>query len=155
MEERTSAIDLLRKVNRFLRAGDLDIDAVAELTMAQLRVLFRLHNHGAITSGKLAASLHVTLPTITSVIDRMIGHDLVERRDDPNDRRRVIVALSKDGEALVERIQQGRRQRLTLLIDALDGEDLRDLVCGLTALTNAIESVPLNEQRESTSPSNG
>ena len=155
MEERTSAIDLLRKVNRFLRAGDLDIDAVAELTMAQLKVLFRLHNRGAVTSGKLAAGLNVTLPTITSVIDRMIGHGLVERRDDPTDRRRVIVALSNDGEALVERIQQGRRQRLSVVIDALDAKDLRDLVSGLTALTGAIEAVHLNEQREVTGPSNG
>ena len=155
MEERTRAIDLLRTVNRFLRAGDLDIDAVAELTMAQMRVLFRLHNHGAITSGKLAAGLHVTLPTVTSVIDRMIGHGLVERRDDPNDRRRVIVALSKDGEALVERIQQGRRHRLTLLIDALGGEDLHSLVGGLTALTNAIENVNSSERREVTGAGNG
>ncbi len=155
MEERTSAIDLLRKVNRFLRAGDLDIDAVADMTMAQMRVLFRLRKHGAITSGKLAASLHVTLPTITSVIDRMIGHGLVERSDDPNDRRRVIVALSSDGEALVERIQQGRRQRLTLLVDALGEDDLRSLVNGLTALTNAIEKVDLSDPREVAGAGNG
>ena len=155
MEERTSAIDLLRKVNRFLRAGDLDIDAVVELTMAQMRVLFRLRNHGAITSGKLAAGLHVTLPTITSVIDRMIGHGLVERSDDPNDRRRVILALSKDGEALVERIQQGRRHRLTLLVDALGEEDLLSLVSGLTALTNAIENIDLSDPREVAGAGNG
>ena len=42
----TRASLLLRRVNRFQRAGDLDDATVGELTLAQLRVLFRLRNSG-------------------------------------------------------------------------------------------------------------
>src|SRR5437870_7349386 len=94
------ALELIRRVNRFQRAGDLEDATVGELTIAQLRVLFRLRNHGPITSGQLASGLGVTLPTVTSVIDRLVTRGLAERRDDPSDRRRVIVAITPPGQAV-------------------------------------------------------
>jgi DNA-binding MarR family transcriptional regulator len=150
-DEHAEAIDLIRRVNRFIRAGDLDDATLGELTMAQVRVLFRLRNHGPMTSGGLASKLGVTLPTVTSVVDRLVGHGLVERRDDPDDRRRVIVALSSDGGALVERIQQGRRARLAAAVEALDPAQRRCLIDGLTFLVAATERVDLTELREAIS----
>src|SRR6266542_262279 len=120
MTDSEQAIDLYRRVNRSIRAGDLDDETLAELTMAQVRVLFRLRNGGPMTSGALAGQLKVTLPTVTSVVDRLVARRLVERRDDPEDRRRVILALATDGQTLVERIQQGRRARLAAVIEAID-----------------------------------
>lgn len=143
------AIDLLRQVNRFIRAGDLDDPTLGELTMAQVRVLFRLRNNGPMTSGGLASQLGVTLPTVTSVVDRLVGHGLVERRDDPDDRRRVIVALSPAGSALAERIQQGRRARLAAAVDALEPAQRQCLVEGLSFLVAAIDGVDLAELRDS------
>jgi DNA-binding MarR family transcriptional regulator len=139
MEQRARAVELFRRANRFMRAGDLGDVAVGELTVAQLRVLFRLRNHGPITSGQLAGGLGVTLPTVTSVIDRLVRQGLVERRDDPNDRRRVIVAVTAGGQALVERIQQGRRARLAQAIESLGADDVDHLVAGLEALAAAAD----------------
>ena len=149
VDERAQASELIRRVNRFIRAGDLDDATLGELTMAQVRVLFRLRNHGPMTSGGLANQLGVTLPTVTSVVDRLVGHRLVERRDDPDDRRRVIVALTVDGNALVERIQQGRRARLAAAIDSLDDPQRGCLVEGLSYLVAAIDNLDAVEQRES------
>jgi DNA-binding MarR family transcriptional regulator len=147
-DEDARAIELLRRVNRFIRAGDLDDATLGELTMAQVRVLFRLRNHGPMASGSLANKLAVTLPTVTSVVDRLVGHGLVERRDDPDDRRRVIVALSADGAALVERIQQGRRARLAAAIEALEPEQRHALIEGLSFLVDATERVERAEVAE-------
>ena len=57
---------------------------------------------------------------MTSVIDRLVAHGFAERRDDPTDRRRVIVALTPAGQAVVEGIQQGRRARLQRAIESID-----------------------------------
>ena len=152
MEQRARAVELFRQVNRFMRAGDLGDIAVGELTVAQLRVLFRLRNHGPITSGQLAGGLGVTLPTVTSVIDRLVRQGLVERRDDPNDRRRVIVAVTSGGQALVERIQQGRRARLAQAVEALAIEDLDHLAAGLEALAAAADHVDATTAPEPAEP---
>jgi DNA-binding MarR family transcriptional regulator len=142
------ALDLLRRVNRFQRAGDLDDATVGELTVAQIRVLFRLRNRGPITSGNLAGGLGVTLPTVTSVIDRLVAHGFAERRDDPTDRRRVIVALTPAGQAVVEGIQQGRRARLQRAIESMDAESLVSLVDGLEALGAACDALETSEGGE-------
>lgn len=145
MDERSQASDLIQRFNRFLRAGDLNEVALGELTVAQLRVLFRLRRRGPMTSGKLAASLGVTLPTVTSIIDRLVAKGLVERQDDPTDRRRVIVAISEDGAAIAERIQQGRRIRKARALEALSEDDLAALLKGLTALAAAADEIEATE----------
>ena len=148
IEKRARAGELIRRVNRFIRAGDLDDAAVYELTVAQLRVLFRLRNHGPITSGQLASSLGVTLPTVTSVIDRLGARGFAERRDDPTDRRRVIVALTPEGQAVVERVQQGRRARLERAIGEVEEPALVQLIAGLEALGAAADRLDISEPTE-------
>lgn len=148
MEPNDRAIQLLRRTSRFMRAGDLDDEAVGELTLAQLRVLFRLRNRGPITSGQLASGLGVTLPTVSSVIDRLAGQGLVERRDDPADRRLVILALTPAGVTIVERIQEGRRTRLARAIESIDAKALAKLLVGLEALNSAAERIDAAEPVE-------
>lgn len=141
-DDQARAVELIRRVNRFIRAGDLeDAALVGELTLAQMRVLFRLRNQGPLTSGALATKLGVTLPTVTSVADRLVGRGLIERRDDPDDRRRVILALTAEGQALVERVQQGRRARLAAAIESLTPAQRAKLVEGLSFLVDATERV--------------
>src|SRR5262245_8838778 len=147
-KKRARALDLIRRVNRFQRAGDLDDATVGELTVAQIRVLFRLRNRGPISSGQLASGLGVTLPTVTSVIDRLVAHGFAERRDDPSDRRRVIVAITPAGQAVVEGIQQGRRARLQRAIESIDREALASLVFGLEALGAACDTLESSEASE-------
>jgi DNA-binding MarR family transcriptional regulator len=138
---REQAILLIRRINRFQRAGDLDDATVGELTLAQLRVLFRLRNRGPMPSSQLASGLGVTLPTVSSVIDRLAGKGLVDRNDDPSDRRRVIVGVTGAGRETVERVQQGRRARLARALEALDEQEMGALVTGLEALAVAAEAL--------------
>jgi DNA-binding MarR family transcriptional regulator len=138
---REQAILLIRRVNRFQRAGDLDDATVGELTLAQLRVLFRLRNRGPMPSSQLASGLGVTLPTVSSVIDRLAGKGLVDRNDDPSDRRRVIVGVTAAGRETVERVQQGRRARLARALEALEEQEVSALVAGLEALATAADAL--------------
>src|SRR5215207_9225680 len=61
---------------------------------------------GATSPGELARLWQVTPAVITGVIDRLERRDLVRREPDPNDRRRLRLALTDTGlaaSALVER----------------------------------------------------
>jgi DNA-binding MarR family transcriptional regulator len=50
----------------------------------------------------LAERLIVTTASVTSLLDTLERRGLVQRRPDPTDRRRLLVALTDDGRALVE-----------------------------------------------------
>ena len=79
------------------------------------------------------------------MIDRLVAKELVERSDDPADRRRVIVGLTPAGSEIVERIQQGRRARLSRALDALEERELMALVTGLEGLAAAADSLEATE----------
>ena len=133
-------VESFRRVYRYMRAGDPDDWTTLSLTMAQLRTLFRLHNEGPLTVGRLAQSLGVTLPSVTGTVDRLVGQGLVERRAEPADRRLVINQLTETGQALIERLQQGRRARLQAVLGELAETDLQTLDRALAAVVDAISA---------------
>jgi DNA-binding MarR family transcriptional regulator len=69
--------------------------------------------------GDLATRLFVDSPTLTKIIDRMVQSAEVYRGPDPNDRRKVLIFLSRRGAAhfedidpLISSIQQDILDRL-------------------------------------------
>ena len=80
------------------------------LTFAQSRVLRILARQGEpMRMGDLAARFEVAPRSATSMVDSLEALGLVERRADPTDRRSVLVGLTPDGLALMDRIGELRR----------------------------------------------
>jgi DNA-binding MarR family transcriptional regulator len=134
--ERTA--DQWREISRMLRASSEEDWTSLSLTRAQLRILVRLQQDGPTAVGQLASQLSVTLPSITATVDRLVQQGLVTREDDPNDRRRVINRLTPNGDALIDRLQEGKRARLIAALDRLSPDDLDMLARGLTELRRAM-----------------
>src|SRR4051812_30369120 len=103
------AVDLMRSVMRHARSGDENDWDTLRLSRAQLKILFLLSREGPLPVHVLATRLGVTMPSITTTVDRLVQEKLVDRRNDSVDRRRVINTLTAEGNALIERLQQGRR----------------------------------------------
>src|SRR4051794_29609672 len=55
--------------------------------------------------GDIADMTHTPPPSMTKIINRLVAGDLVYRRIDPVDRRRVIVVLSARGRSRYRRLQ--------------------------------------------------
>jgi DNA-binding MarR family transcriptional regulator len=71
-----------------------------DLSLPQYRVLALL-GEGSTASSVLARRLAVSPPSVTAVVDGLVGRDLVERRADPEDRRRLTLLLTRDGAKLL------------------------------------------------------
>jgi DNA-binding MarR family transcriptional regulator len=50
-----------------------------------------------LSAGDLAAILHIHPSTLTGVLQRLVAQDLLQRVDDPRDRRRAILRLTPSG----------------------------------------------------------
>jgi long-chain acyl-CoA synthetase len=70
--------------------------AQVDLTLPQYRVLGILGEGAAAASG-LADRLAVRRPSITALIDGLVARDLVDRRQEDADRRRVALRLTDEG----------------------------------------------------------
>jgi DNA-binding MarR family transcriptional regulator len=112
-------IELQRKVDRARRQHELEVWMDLPLTMAQLKSLFFISNHGSTTSGKLANALKVTPTNVTGIIDRLIKQDLVKRDNSAEDRRVLLLKTTTRGEELVTRLREVRRGYLKEVLEKL------------------------------------
>ena len=111
-----------------------------DLTMSQLKVLFLLYSAECASMGQLAASLGVTLSTVTGIVDRLVEHRMVLRDEDPHDRRLVVCRLTREGAAVAERLNHAGNTRLRAVLNRLSLAELHCVVDGLQLLTNAVHA---------------
>src|SRR5438105_10879285 len=104
-----------------------------DLTMGQLKGLFVLAD-SPMTIGQLAHALGSGKPAASILVERLVQLGLVERAEDPLDRRRTIARVTAQGEELAARLRQGGRDRFRGWLGQLDDDDLAALVRGLRAL---------------------
>ena len=122
--------DVLREYSRAVMLSDpsrLEVWEELGLTMSQLRVLHHLNRQPGMTAGTLAGRLGVRPSTVTGIVDRLVRHELVERRADLEDRRVVRNMLTARGAEVVTDISRAGRMFVTNILDRLPDQSLVDL----------------------------
>lgn len=98
-----------------------------ELTMSQLRVLFRLRHGGPATMGEIARFAECSLQSATALIERVEKRGLVTRDRREEDRRVVECRLTDRGLQLVDEIAGHRAASVRAALATLDPDELADL----------------------------
>lgn len=106
------------------------------------RVLRHLADEAGHTMGEIAERLEINPPTLTKLIDRMVGKSLVQRAADPEDSRRVLVYLTDAGLALLHELQPKMDQHHAALQGLLGERNARQLERLLTILIEAAGRPP-------------
>lgn len=126
-------------VGKFFVHEQLGPILTSTLTMQQLKLVALLRAHGPLGGHELARHLEVSMPTVSGIVDRLVERGMVERRDDPADRRVRLAALSAAGEAFVSELDVAGWNVGVEILETMEVEDLRALARGLTAMWAAVE----------------
>lgn len=100
----SNTVELLDRIDRAVTSALGPVTEAEGVTRDGWRVLLMLSRGGGRSMGEIATHAALPAPTATRVVDRLVGGRLAYRRGDPTDRRRVLVHLSAQGRAVVERI---------------------------------------------------
>jgi DNA-binding MarR family transcriptional regulator len=92
-------------------------EADVAITLQQWRVLVVVAHFGPLSPGELAKWLAVHKSNATRMCDALVGAGLLDRREDPDNRRRMVLSLTADGEAVVDSLQAYRRQAIATILD--------------------------------------
>jgi DNA-binding MarR family transcriptional regulator len=140
--------DLIRGVNRRLEQT-LEAELKPRgMSLDQYRVLEALTERNGLPMGELAIRLFVDGPTLTKIIDRMVESAEVYRGPDPNDRRKVLIFLSRRGAARFEDIDpliSSIQRNILGRLGASDAAALTSLLSEL--LGDPVSSRPLASRR--------
>jgi MarR family 2-MHQ and catechol resistance regulon transcriptional repressor len=108
------------------------------LTVSQSYCLRSLYFRGPQTMSELAEDLRVQLSTMTGVIDQLEAKRLVERRDNPKDRRSLHVQLTVKGRKLYRSAHEAFLYYLEPLFRGRKSAEREQI---LTFLAEAIQAV--------------
>ena len=107
------------KIERATHAVALHLAEHAELdvTQAEAHVLSYLHDRGSARINEIHAAFGHRRSTLTSVLDRLESRELLKRETDPDNRRTVLVTLTRSGSLLSAKI--------VIALGELEGHALR------------------------------
>jgi len=107
---------VMRKVHRYYESSFSQFG----ITPAQFYVLSAVWENNGVKFKDLAKSLEMDGSTLTSILDRLERQDLLERRDDPEDRRSLLVFLTEKAKqsiaeitCLAEKLNQEIKERFS------------------------------------------
>lgn len=107
------------------------------MTLPQFRVLAFL-SEGEWAASKVAEWLAVSRPSLTSLVDGLVEHGWVERREHPTDRRSVLHFLTDSGRARLAEATDLLSAGLDTLLDHLDDAERARAEDGLALLHTAL-----------------
>ena len=129
---------LLYAVTTIVRKASDRVIAPLGISIAQMPFLVALRDaKQPITVTEVARRLYLEIPSVTTMIDRLCERGLVERADDPQDRRKTLVSLTENGERLAESICEPYRQLHEEMFGVLDDDERENLTAMLQKLRDA------------------
>jgi len=94
------------------------------VTMSQAKVLYLVQAEPGLRMSDLSARLGVSLSTVSGVVDRLVDQDLLARRDDPADRRHVVLRITDAGSTQLQLFRELNAGQFRALLTRIGRADL-------------------------------
>lgn len=102
-----------------------------QMSKNQFKIINILYRHQELTATEISRMLDIEKGSLTTMIDQLEAMDLVLRRIDRNDRRRVLLSLSELGIEHMDKTMEAYSAVLDDLFKEVDPEDMQMFVDSL------------------------
>ena len=119
----------LLRLSRRIRAN-----SVGGLTPSQFSMIASVVKFGPCTISHLADLEHVKAPSASKIVAALESLGLVERRDDPGDRRCSVIVATQGGLDYFDEVRVAGRSWLASRVSMLDADDVALIDGALPAL---------------------
>jgi DNA-binding MarR family transcriptional regulator len=126
---------VLLKLARELRREVADLGVSA----GQATLLVSIARQPGTSAAELAAQERMSAAGMSGHIDRMQALGLVRRDPDPSDRRRHVLRLTREGEAVLRKVRSRRTAWLASRLNALSPDELVAVDAALEPLARLLE----------------
>ncbi len=117
----------------------------SSVTMAQLKVLMLLGAQPETRMSELAGVQHLSLSTVSGVVDKLVETGLAARRTDDVDRRQVLISLTTQGSTFLDRFQELGKDTLRALLVELTADEVEIVANAMNVLIRAAGRVTEGE----------
>src|SRR5258708_668478 len=121
------SMDAIRAVVRSLRLNTRSIEQKIGISLAQLYVLQQVAERPAESLNDLAERTATHQSSVSVVVRRLVNRGLVSRRSSTIDKRRVQIAVTPAGHAVLQGAPRTIQLRLITALDSLSTAERRQL----------------------------
>jgi len=132
-------VEMMFKISRLMKQEMSYTNNLMHLSMLQIQTLIYIHKHENTSMSGIAEYFRIELPSTTSLITKLCDQKLVERFDDPQDRRLVRITLSGEGKTLLERAQRERKIKIEKILSYLSAREKSELLTILHTLNTKLQ----------------
>ncbi|HEX5943072.1 MAG TPA: MarR family transcriptional regulator, partial [Anaerolineales bacterium] len=118
------------------------------LSMPQFGILMQLHYRHNCGVSDLSERFDITSAAASQLVDKLVQSGLIQRAEDPNDRRAKLLNLTDKGRDLIQQGLEGRYRWVDELAGKLSAEEREKVSEALKIMTQAAEEL----ERESMQP---
>lgn len=111
--------------------------AATGLSFSQINILMRMMHEECIGLSDISEKMGITNAAASQAVDRLVQMGLVERTEDPQDRRAKRLKLTAEGRALIQKGIEARSQWIETITQSLTAEQEEMVIRALTILTEA------------------
>ncbi len=111
-----------------------------DLTMPQFRVLLRVRHRPGLSISDLAEDLGLSAATASTMVDSLVGRDLLSRASAADDRRRVEVRLTEAGAEVLAEHRRRAQWRLEARLERLSPAERGVVLEAMRLLDRAFRS---------------
>lgn len=119
MSDSQRILDAIRRLVRLLRVSDRAAQSRLGISGAQLFVLSELGKTPGLSLNELAARTRTDQSSVSVVVTRLFEAGLLSRDRDDRDARRLILHLTLEGRALIEKAPQSVTERMLEVFDGM------------------------------------
>ena len=132
------SVELLPEIGILLHSAVPSDPELSGLTLTQIKTIGFLYHHGEATITELSAGLAVGLPSVSEMIDRLEDRGFVSRSAGERDRRRVVVSLTEEWDAVARRIHDLRREQVRMALERLAPAERSGFLASLRVLADVL-----------------
>lgn len=126
-------------IMQFIRA-QMRSQSGSVLSVPQFRVLAFLDRHPGSSLSDVAEYLGVSRATASTMTDRLVKREYVNRSERASERRQVVLELTELGVKYLEQSREKTRDEIATLLNNLTEDDLSTISAGLTILKKVFGS---------------
>lgn len=111
------------------------------LSMPQFGILMQLHYRHNCGVSDLSERFDITNAAASQLVDKLVQSGLIQRAEDPNDRRAKLLNLTDKGRDLIQQGLEGRYRWVDQVAGKLTAEDREKVREALKIMTQAAEEL--------------
>jgi DNA-binding MarR family transcriptional regulator len=111
----------------------------ASLSLPQLKVLWFISKNPGTSVSSAAEDLAVTKASASDLIDRLVKRGFVRRVEDPQERRKVLLSLTNEGQNQLDEARKFAQESLLDKLNGAEATELEKIIAGLQLVKEAFK----------------